>query len=268
MIRMKLKCTLSKRIVSDYSIITILHGTGMWSRGRHFRIASRDRPPKTADSYISSRFNEGNAEETEYIGQIHEIVRLTYNTQRIVLLKGKWWNNKKNARGQSTTLITDECGFLRVYAKEFMPDNLPQHEPFVFPKDANQVFLVNDRLHPHWYIVVDTEVRKERPSLPEFPFTDTEDDMPAEEDVELHVNDFEVASDSEDENEIAQNVAHNVSDTEDIVSEEEILTYHRRRGRGTVHQSDDPFMSTEDIEDATSDDERAPVDEDFVVIEV
>lgn len=115
---------------------------GMWSKGRKFRIASRDRSKTTADSYISSMFDEGNGEETQYMGQIDQIVRLTYNSQQSVLFKGKWWNNKIILQGQSTTLIPDECGFLRLYAKEFMLDHLPQHEPFVFPKDVDQIFLV------------------------------------------------------------------------------------------------------------------------------
>jgi hypothetical protein len=33
--------------------------TGLWSRGRHFRIASRDRSKTTADSHISAYFHVG-----------------------------------------------------------------------------------------------------------------------------------------------------------------------------------------------------------------
>jgi hypothetical protein len=47
-----------------------------------------------------------------------------------------------------------------------MSDHLPSNEPFVFPEQCNQVFLVPDPIHPHWQLVVDTEVRRTRTTPP------------------------------------------------------------------------------------------------------
>jgi hypothetical protein len=86
---------------------------------------------------------------------------------KVVLFRGKWYdNNGRPPSRASTSLVMDECGIQRVLAKEFMKDNLMKHEPFVFPEDCNQVFLVPDRINKHWQLVVDTEVRRTRPSLP------------------------------------------------------------------------------------------------------
>lgn len=136
---------------------------GMWSQWRHFRVLSRDSKVKTtADSYISAYFDVGTPEKQEFVGQIEHIIVLDYDSVKVTLFRGLWYNNNATVRRKSTTLVEDECGFLRVYAKEFMSSHLLKHEPYVLPKDCNQVFMVEDRLRKHWKIVVDTEVRKTR----------------------------------------------------------------------------------------------------------
>lgn len=119
-----------------------------------------------ADSYILCKFDQGLAEETKYIGLIEHILRLNYDRVRPMLLKGKWWYNYVMPWRESTTFFQDECGFMRVVAHEFMVDHLLRHKPFVFPKDVNHIFLVIDRLHLHWLLVVDSEVRREHHDLP------------------------------------------------------------------------------------------------------
>jgi hypothetical protein len=116
----------------------------MWSKGRHFRIASRDARKSTTDSYISAYFNTCLNEKQEYIGQIDQILELNYDSVRPVLIKAKWFDNNGKPGRPSTTLIQDECGIQRVLAKEFMKDHLFTHEPFIFPEQCNQVFLVPD----------------------------------------------------------------------------------------------------------------------------
>jgi hypothetical protein len=95
----------------------------MWSKGRHFRIASRDASKTTADSYISAYFDVGLEEKREFIGQIDQIMELNYDSEKPVLIKAKWYNNVLNPRGASTTLLDDECGIQMVLAKDFMPDH-------------------------------------------------------------------------------------------------------------------------------------------------
>jgi hypothetical protein len=45
----------------------------MWSKGRHFRIASRDEEKSTAASFISAYFDVGLPQKQEFIGQIHQL---------------------------------------------------------------------------------------------------------------------------------------------------------------------------------------------------
>jgi hypothetical protein len=65
----------------------------MWSQGRHFRIAMRDASKSTLDSFISAYFNIGLPKKQEFIGQIHQIMKLNYDTVKLVLLKCKWYKN-------------------------------------------------------------------------------------------------------------------------------------------------------------------------------
>jgi hypothetical protein len=92
-------------------------------------------------------------------------LRLNYDSVKPVLIKGKWYHNDVSPGQQSTTLVQDECGVQRVLARKFLNDHLERHEPFIFPEQCNQVFLIPDRLHENWQLVVDTEVRRTRPIL-------------------------------------------------------------------------------------------------------
>jgi hypothetical protein len=197
----------------------------MWSRGRHFRIASRDGSKTTADSFISAYFDVGLKEKQEFIGQIDQILELNYDSVKPILFKVKWYDNNVSPGRASTKLIYDECGIQCVLAKEFMKDNHDQHEPFVWPVGCNQVFLVPNRLNKHWQLVVDTEVRKSRPTLhmPSDAGTvqSTVVSRGGEEEVEEETL---VGSESEEEIETGKGP----STAEEDVYEEEILTYKRR----------------------------------------
>jgi hypothetical protein len=229
--------------------------------GRHFRIASRDASKSTADSFISAYFYVGHPEKQLFIGQIHQILRLNYDSVKPVLLKAKWYDNDVTDRRASTTLVQDECGIQRVLAKKFMDDHLVRHEPFVFPAQCNQVFLVPDRLHPDWQLVVDTEVRKMRPTLPK-PFEEVtisaERSASVEEDDDIGM--ATVGSDSEEEGE-GENLP------EEFLYPEEILTYKRRPAGFQPIRVDSHTLERPIQDDILSDDETAPHMEEFPVIE-
>jgi hypothetical protein len=86
----------------------------MWSKGRHFRIGSRDAGKSTTDSYVSADFKVGQPEKQEFIGQIDQIMRLNYDSEKPVVLKVKWFKNNASPWRASTTLVQDECGIQRV----------------------------------------------------------------------------------------------------------------------------------------------------------
>jgi hypothetical protein len=237
----------------------------MWSKGRHFRIASRDEGKSTADSFISAYFHVGLPEKQEFIGQINQIMRLNYDSVKVVVLKCKWYDNNVKPWKESTSLVEDECGIMRVLAKAFLKDHLWRHEPFVFPTDCNQVFLIPDRLHRHWQLVVDTEVRRERPTLPSFiapviipgeagPSTAVET-VRAEETV---VTD----SDAEDQE------PHHRGRGDEGIYREEILTYRRRPRRRTQIELEYQQLDAHIEDEILSDNEHAPEIEEFPVIEM
>ena len=232
----------------------------MTSNGRHFRIAKRDVGKPFADSYISSYFDLGFG-KVEFVGQIEDIVRLNYDSIKVVLLKGKWWNNNVQENRASTTYVDDECGLLRIQARNFMPDNRPYHEPFVFPEDANQVFVVEDRLNPQWLLVVDTDVRKIRPRIPRNNEEGgTVEDVPtgveAESEPELDVG---TESDEESHDETSDEVQSD--------HDEGIITY-RQRHISTFSQPLNIEQESESEEEETfSDDENPPDIEDFPTLE-
>lgn len=61
---------------------------------------------------ISSMYDE-DGEGTEYLGFVESIVQVHFDSFDTVLIKGKGYNSIIR-RGSSGTLMTDECGFLRV----------------------------------------------------------------------------------------------------------------------------------------------------------
>jgi hypothetical protein len=240
------------------------HGVGMWSQGRHFRIAGRDVSRTTSDSFISAYFDIGLPEKQEFVGQILQIMKLNYDSEKVVLLRARWYKNNVKPGRASTTLMEDECGIQRVLAKKFMSNHLLRHEPFVFPSQCNQVFLVPDRLKMDWQLVVDTEVRRPRPRIPprleeltvQIPTSQsTEEDDPG-------YHSPAVESDSEQEPELRLTSA-----PEETLYPEEIITYKRRPRRprplGTEYHTVDDSVDGEII----SDEETAPQIEEFPIIE-
>lgn len=237
----------------------------MWSRGRHFRISSRDNSKTTADSYVSGRFDEGDLKGKEYIGQIEHIIQVNYHSVQFVLLKCKWWGNNASFRHPSTNYVQDECGHMRVYARAFMPDHLEKHEPFIFPKDVNQVFLVDDRIHRDWKIVVDTEVRHIRPSLPLVLDDDIQGSSSEGAEAECMEADLIVESESDDDLLLGEAV----NTEEDLVYPEEIITYTRRRRHHNPPQPiGEHVMNVVQEDEVISDDEIAPDIEDFPTLEM
>ena len=165
---------------------------------------------------------------------------------------------------KSTIFIQDECGFMRVFAKDHMADNLVTHEPFAFPKDVNQVFVVPDRLNSHWLIMVDTEVRRYRPEIGNAASPTLATDEEEELEGEGFENNFVIHTNSDTEDAQVDSI-----ERQDEVYEEEIITYRRRQTQSQTHPiiSENVFSSGITLEEF-SDDERAPDDEDFPIIQV
>lgn len=74
------------------------------------------------------------------------------------MLRGEWYDSIVR-RGKNGTLLTDECGFDRIKVGPFLSLTRPEDEPFIFPKDAIQVFYVKDRIHVGWELAIEVESR-------------------------------------------------------------------------------------------------------------
>jgi hypothetical protein len=116
-------------------------------------VASQDLTKKTTFDCSISQWFEIEEEQKEYIGYVDAIVRLDFDSFETVLIKAKWYNIN-HSRERSSTLVEDECGHLRVKVVDFIPDSSTSDEPFVFPKDVEQLFFVDDWLLVGWKLVV------------------------------------------------------------------------------------------------------------------
>ena len=132
--------------------------TACWAYGCYFRVASRDLTKKTTFDYGISQWFEIEEEQKEYIGYVVAIVRLDFDSFETVFIKAKWYNIH-HSRGRSSTLVEDECRHLRVKVVDFIPDSFALDEPFVFSKDVEQLFFVDDWIHAGWKLVVKVEAR-------------------------------------------------------------------------------------------------------------
>jgi hypothetical protein len=152
-------------------------------------------------------------------------MQLNYDSVKPILIKGKWYKNNASGWRQSTTLMQDECGIQRVLAREFLRDELVTHESFVFPEQCNQMFLVPDRLHEDWQLVVDMEVRRTRPSIPR-PLEDVIMSPPGSPASEPKEREEDATADSNSDGE--RETSNRGDNADDEVYPEEILTYKRR----------------------------------------
>lgn len=65
-----------------------------------------------------------------------------------------FWNTIIWHHGPNAPALDDECEFSRVKIAKVLSDDKPEDKPFVFPKDVNQVFYVDDHINEGWKLVV------------------------------------------------------------------------------------------------------------------
>lgn len=159
----------------------------LWAYGRHFRVRAKDTLKKTTmDSGISATFQHPDRTQ-EYFGLVDSIVRLNFDSFSTVLIKGKWYDSVEESSRRRGTVVLDECGFMRVRAQKFMPDNRMTDEPFMFPKDLEQVFYLDDKLNRGWKIVIPVHTRSKRVFFSKSRFeSSAEEDVDVDDEVQDH----------------------------------------------------------------------------------
>ncbi|KAG0575040.1 hypothetical protein KC19_VG312700 [Ceratodon purpureus] len=148
---------------------------------------------------------------------------------------------------------------MRVFAKDFMNAHLAKQDPYVLPEDCNQVFLVDDRLHRYWKIVVDTEVRKTRVYdnnrqagvVEEGPASEPADESAEERNIVIEENE-----DSDDEPLAGPSGECNAGDgntweDEDLI-EEEYRVHSCRRGKEVSNHTFDAMQEQELLDDESN----------------
>jgi hypothetical protein len=97
----------------------------------------------------------------EYIGYVECIVYLNFDSFETVLIKAQWYNSVYGT-GRNAILLEDECGHLQVKEVNFAPDISTLDEPFVFPKDVEQLYFMKDKIHKGWFLAVKVNARSMR----------------------------------------------------------------------------------------------------------
>ena len=61
-----------------------------------------------------------------------------------------WYENKGTHSKVSSTVLTNECGIIRVKATPIVHYKKVTFDPFVMPESAIQIFYIKDKLHVGW----------------------------------------------------------------------------------------------------------------------
>lgn len=84
-------------------------------------------------------------------GRVIDIVELNYSEQFSVVLFRCEWVNVFSEKGMKK----DKYGYTLVnFSHQIHKGEKIEHEPFIFPNQANQVFYVKDELNLGWFVVM------------------------------------------------------------------------------------------------------------------
>ena len=95
-------------------------------------------------SHRDERQREG---KLSYVGKIQEVMQVDFSYFQCVIFKCKWWdtfdrNNEKVGR---------DSGLICINYKKMLVEI---KEPYIFPKDCNQVFFYPDVLDRDWWFIL------------------------------------------------------------------------------------------------------------------
>lgn len=79
---------------------------------------------------------------------------MTFESFETVIFKCQFWNSIIRQRGLNAIVLEDKCGFECVKASSFLSNFAIDDNPFIFPKDVNQLFYVDEAIHVGWKLAM------------------------------------------------------------------------------------------------------------------
>ena len=221
----------------------------MWSNGHHFRIKRVDDKRKTYDCGISASFEvecRSHANDRQpitstlrYYGVLEDIIELDFISFKKVLFCVQWYKLIKV--GEEKTILLHNNGFNMINTSRFEATS----EPYVFPNQCDQIFLIPNLEQHDWSFVIDYDPRGRRVTFNE----DVEDhdlledaEVPLE-DIDDQDEDFEnlIVDDAYDQDENVENliVDDAYGEDEDHVGFTEVLEGQEKPHGHQVHEDDE-----------------------------
>jgi hypothetical protein len=122
----------------------------MWAYGSHLRVEEKDTGKENCDFIISVEFHHDTKKKL-YLGFIQEIIQVDYGETSPILLKCKWI--------KPFAIQLDEYRFVCANTHQ---DLSKTDEPYVFPLQITQSFLIDDVTSLEWSYLIRVEYRSKR----------------------------------------------------------------------------------------------------------
>ncbi|XP_059075535.1 uncharacterized protein LOC131875398 [Cryptomeria japonica] len=139
---------------------------GMWNFGYHFRIKKVDEKRQTYDCGVSASFEVeccSHANDRQpirstlrYYGVLEDIIQLDFMSFKKVIFHVEWYKLIKV--GEEKTIFMHSNGFHMINTSRFEATS----EPYVFPNQCDQIFLIPNLEQPGWSFVIDYDPRGRR----------------------------------------------------------------------------------------------------------
>jgi len=101
-------------------------------------VEEKDKGKGNCDCVVSAEFLH-ETEKKFYVGFIQKIIQVDYGENSPILLKCKWV--------KPSVVQLDEYGFVCANLRQFLSET---DEPYVFPLQINQSYLIDDVRSPGW----------------------------------------------------------------------------------------------------------------------
>lgn len=206
----------------------------MWNFGHHFRIRKVDEKRKTYDCGVSASFEVeccSHANDRQpitrtlrYYGVLEDIIELDFMSFKKVIFRVEWY--KLIEVGEEKTILLHDNGFHMINTSRFEATS----EPYVFPSQCDQNFLIPNLEQPGWSFVIDYDPRGRRVT-----FVQDVEDHDLLEDAEVPPEDID-GQDGDDEEFIVNDAYHQDEDQDEFI---EVFEGHEQPHGHQIHEDDE-----------------------------